>query len=249
MVSTSKESHAIMKYLVLGDGWIGNIIASSLGCQVFNRYIGRREDVPDFNGTIINCIGRKGFPNIDWCEDHKQDTFESNVLVPYWISTRNKHWIHISSGCIYNGYEKEWTEKDPPNFFGSFYSRTKAMAEDCAQKALILRIRIPLSPYKEHQNILTKLDNYKKVIDAKNSVTLVSDIPRAIKHLEGETGIYNLVSGVISYKDLVPKNKLIKIEDLNTKAPRSNCILSNTLLKKTGFKFGDVKECIRKYNE
>ena len=51
--------------------------------------------------------------------------------------------VHVSSGCIYDGYEKDFTEEDPPNFCweadkrywkerdshlrSSFYSSSKTM--------------------------------------------------------------------------------------------------------------------------
>ena len=44
----------------------------------------------------------------------------------------------ISSGCIYNGYEKRFTEEDEPNFTfnnGSFYSGSKALCEKNDLKA------------------------------------------------------------------------------------------------------------------
>ena len=49
------------------------------------------------------------------------------------LCNENKYdFTQISSGCIYGGYEKDFTEDDVPNFDfqnGSFYSGTKALAE------------------------------------------------------------------------------------------------------------------------
>jgi dTDP-4-dehydrorhamnose reductase len=33
--------------------------------------------------TVINAVGKTGTPNVDWCEDHKEETFRSNVLGPH----------------------------------------------------------------------------------------------------------------------------------------------------------------------
>ncbi len=32
--------------------------------------------------VVINCAGKSGVPNVDWCEDHKMETVRSNVQGP-----------------------------------------------------------------------------------------------------------------------------------------------------------------------
>jgi hypothetical protein len=92
-----------------------------------------------------------------------------------------------SSGCIYEYDEqhpmhsgKGFTEEDPPNFSGSFYSRTKAMVENVTQtrvslltpniqlireysNVLTLRLRMPLSDDLHPRNFVTKITKYAKV--------------------------------------------------------------------------------------
>src|SRR5688572_29408063 len=42
-----------------------------------------RESLQKFRpDVVINCAGRCGSPNIDWCEDHKLETIRSNLLGP-----------------------------------------------------------------------------------------------------------------------------------------------------------------------
>ena len=57
---------------------------------------------------VINCSGYIGRPNVDACEDHKAETIEGNVVLPKMISDVCSDvgipLMHISSGCIYNGY-------------------------------------------------------------------------------------------------------------------------------------------------
>ena len=37
------------------------------------------EVTPD---VVINCAGKTGRPNVDWCEDHKEETVRANVTGP-----------------------------------------------------------------------------------------------------------------------------------------------------------------------
>ena len=121
---------------------------------------------------IINCAGYIGKPNVDACEDHKAETIEGNVVLPKMLSdicveTGYTKLMHISSGCIYNGYNKTYTEEDPPDFCfktnnGSFYSGCKALAEDLINKdnSYICRLRIPFDEFDNSRNYLSKLKNY-----------------------------------------------------------------------------------------
>lgn len=57
--------------------------------------------------VIINCIGKTGRPNVDWCETHQAETYISNVVLPLmiadWCERHSVRMIHIGSGCIYFG--------------------------------------------------------------------------------------------------------------------------------------------------
>ncbi|MDO8469092.1 MAG: sugar nucleotide-binding protein, partial [Candidatus Peribacter sp.] len=57
--------------------------------------------------VVINAAGKTGVPNVDWCEDHKLETMHANVLGPIVLAEqcgkRGIYWVHLSSGCIYEG--------------------------------------------------------------------------------------------------------------------------------------------------
>ncbi len=61
----------------------------------------------DRPAVVINCAGKTGRPNIDWCEDHKLETLRSNVtgalVVLETCLERGTYLVHLSSGCIYEG--------------------------------------------------------------------------------------------------------------------------------------------------
>lgn len=56
---------------------------------------------------LINTAGFVGMPNVDACEDHKLACLYSNAILPGFIGelceSMNIPWIHVSSGCIYDG--------------------------------------------------------------------------------------------------------------------------------------------------
>lgn len=112
------------------------------------------EHKPD---VLINCIGKTGIPNVDWCESHKEQTAEINTALPILLAQacakKSIHLIHIGSGCIFFGkspntiwvsstlaggapdpfskypeIDTGWKETDFANP-KSFYSKTKYAAD------------------------------------------------------------------------------------------------------------------------
>lgn len=216
---------------------------------------------------VINAAGKTGKPNVDWCEDHKEETLRANVTGPLVLldecMKRKIYLVHIGSGCVYDGDAggKGFTEDDPPNFTGSFYSLTKAMSDQLLKPfpVLQLRIRMPFDGSRSPRNLLTKLLTYKKVLDQDNSITYMPDFFRALVSLIGKraTGIYNVVNpGPVSpytimmkYKELVePKHTFERLGLKNlltvTKAARSNCILSGKKLAAEGIVMRHSDEAI-----
>jgi dTDP-4-dehydrorhamnose reductase len=205
-----------MKILTLGDGFIANHLPYE---QIRDedghpfRLTPNEEDVDyclskDKPDVIINCLGRTGRPNVDWCESHRAETYLANVTLPLmiaeWCEAHDVHMIQIGSGCIYfgpspnmgygmycgpdpkyKGYtstDHGWLETDFANP-QSYYSKTK-YACDLAlgemPNVTTLRIRMPLSEKDTPRNLINKLRGYKEVIDIPNSVTFMSDLIRCV---------------------------------------------------------------------
>ncbi len=264
-----------MKVLIFGNGWLGNKFHNFFkNSMISNIDITKAELVekeiinkkPEF---VLNCAGKTGRPNIDWCEDHKAETYSSNVVGPFTLtsicSKLKIPLVHLGSGCIYSGDNngKGFSEEDQPNFFGSFYSRTKIWSEEILKEfpdILQIRIRMPIDSVPNQRNLIDKLISYKKVINEKNSVTLLTqDFFNAVKLLmeKRRKGVYNVTfPGVLEhkdilnmYKEIVDKNfsyTLFSLEELYaiTRAKRSNCILNNDKIMKE-IKLPDVKEALR----
>jgi dTDP-4-dehydrorhamnose reductase len=248
------------KYLIIGKGFFGNKFAEYLEDSVMSeKRIESKEDVlseiQKYNPTVvINCAGRTGYPNVDWCEDHREETLTGNVLLPLEIAKACQEagvkMVHLGSGCIYKGNNngKGFSEEDRCNFGGSFYSLTKALSEQLLKDydVLQLRIRMPVDSVPGPKNLITKLTKYDKVIDVENSITVVDDFVRIVKELieKEKKGIYNVCNpGAIKhseilemYKEIVDPNfkyEMISVEELEkfTKAKRSNCVLNTKKLE------------------
>jgi len=266
------------KILIFGRGFIGNRLQEELDCDFSDRkiysYKDAEEEIKKINPEIIiNCIGNVG-SNVDECEKDLDKTLTANTFVPIILAEaalrNNIRLIHISSGCIYHyDYSKDLPigEDKLPDFFELFYSRTKIYADQAIvalfhkYHILITRIRVPLDDRPHPKNILTKLVNYRKVIDIPNSVTYIPDFIKALKHLIGinAKGIYNVVNkGGLSYPQLMDvyrqyvtdfKYEVIDYKKLNI--VRTNLVLSTKKLENTGFQVRDIKEvlqeCIENY--
>lgn len=219
--------------------------------------------------VVINAAGKTGVPNVDWCEEHKAETVRSNVTGPLVLleecSKRGIYWVHLSSGCVYSSDNggRGYAETDEPNFAGSFYSRTKAMAE-CALRefpdVLILRLRMPFDGSPHPRNLLAKLAKFERVLDTPNSITYLPDFLIAAEKLiqKRATGIYNIVNeGAVSpyrivelYREIVDpahqfERLLLGSLPQVVRAGRSNCILSTQKLKGEGITLRPVEEAVR----
>lgn len=132
-----------------GEGWIAGQLKSLLeekGRDVYTTTT-RMEDrqavqkeLDRINPThVLNAAGCTGRPNVDWCEDNKESTVRSNVIGAINLTDccylKGIHCTVFATGCIYEYNDAHpiggsgYTEDDPPNFIGSFYSETKGHIE------------------------------------------------------------------------------------------------------------------------
>ena len=161
---------------------------------------------------LINCAGFTGKPNVDVCEDHQEETWEANAVLPQTLArvceSLNLPWGQVSSGCIYDGDNGGigFSEDDAPNLTFeldncSFYSGSKVCGEENIKnvggKCYIWRLRIPFDQYDSPRNYLSKLMNYEKLLSATNSISHRADFVKACLQLwlrNSEYGTYNVVN-------------------------------------------------------
>lgn len=255
--------------LIVGAGYVGNELFSFVNKEKANYFLYSRKNL-DYadqsvlhkfllnNGIthVVNCSGFTGRPNVDEGELKKKECWDLNVVIPLTISRTCKalgiNFIHISSGCIYTGYEKEFTEEDEPNFGlfneSSFYSKTKHAFETLNNYGCTIRVRMPFSGDLHERSYFTKILKYDKLINFKNSKTSISDLAYFIEYIitnnisANQIGVINFVNpGAKDTEYIVNRMKVfgfenknwefVDLKDINIKAPRSNCVLSIEKLK------------------
>jgi dTDP-4-dehydrorhamnose reductase len=256
--------------LILGAGYVGTELFSWVNKDKNNYWLYSRKDL-DYSDQstlskfllnnkieyVINCSGFTGRPNVDEGEIKKKECWELNVLLPLKISkickTLNINYIHISSGCIYSGYEKEFTEEDEPNFglydHSSFYSKSKHAFETLNDFGCTIRVRMPFSDSLHERSYITKILRYDNLVNYKNSKTYIPDLCNFIEYIvnnninANKIGVINfvnpeakdtefLVERMKIFNSYQNKNwKFVDIENINIIAPRSNCVLSIDKLK------------------
>lgn len=275
-----------MRVKVIGNGFIASHLlynksqarfdGSSIEMESDLIYgVGDEAEQPGLEAgdVVINCIGRCGNPNVDWCEDHLEETNEANTIVPIQLANicneNGIRFIHLGSGCIYNG----WSEREGGAFCEtdfanpqSHYAKTK-YATDLAIAELpnttILRLRMPISHKHSPRNFIDKVAKYKSVIDIPNSMTFVDDLVRCIHWViqNDKRGIYNVVNPepltatdvMREYQKHKPDHTfdIMSGEQLNaiTTAKRSNCILDGSKLANEGFVMTPSKLALEKTME
>lgn len=269
-----------MKIYLLGNtGYLGSQIESYLTEKGYDVGI-IKTDVTDLekvrdalkevqDAVVINATGKTGSPNVDWCEDHRLETAAVNITgainVAQTASQQGNYVVQIGSGCIFSGGgDQAFSEADEPNFFGSFYSQTKAVSEGALKEipnTCILRIRMPLQAKPNPKNLLDKLLQYQKILSVPNSVTIIEDfLPFLERVIEKRiTGVLNAVNpGAYEHRDLLelyreridPKRSFeyITLEQFigMTKAQRSNCVLSTKKCEELGIAMPSVQESLPK---
>ncbi|KAI7994902.1 Bifunctional dTDP-4-dehydrorhamnose 3,5-epimerase/dTDP-4-dehydrorhamnose reductase [Camellia lanceoleosa] len=288
LTNGSSGSEKPLKLLIYGrTGCIGELmgkLCKSRGID-FAYGSGRLEnqssleaDLAAVNPThVFNAAGVTGRPNADWCESHKTEAIRSNVIGALTLADvcRNKGLILINfgSGCIFE-YDQEhqlgsgigFKEEDEPNFVGSFYSKTKAMAEHLLksyENVCILRVRMPIFSDLSHpRNFIKKITQYENVVNIPNSMTNLDELlPISIEMAKRNlTGVWNFTNpGVMSHNEVLEmyrnyvdpnftwKNFTLEDQAKVLVAPRSNCELDATKLKLEFPQLLPIKESIFNY--
>jgi UDP-glucose 4,6-dehydratase len=284
---TQQESTRAAIFLIYGKtGWIGGMLGRLLAGTEHSYFYGAarlhdrkaiEEDIARCQPThILNAAGITGRPNVDWCESHKREVVQTNVLGTLnLIDVAQSQGIHVTNfatGCIYS-YDEDhpiggpgFTEEDVPNFRGSYYSNTKAMVEELIHQydnVLQLRLRMPIDDdLLNPRNFIFKIANYEKVVNIPNSMTVLNELlPLAIDGaLRKLTGIYNFTNpGVIShnevlqlYKDYCDKDFTWSNFSLDQQseilaAPRSNNRLDTKKLQEAFPCLLDIRDSLIKH--
>lgn len=251
--------------LVLGRGFVGQKLTKNLYPAVSRKVeLSDADELARVIGNVqpravINCAGKTGTPNIDWCETHQSETWRANAIGPIVLRKVCEDFgiflIHVSSGCLFDGYSSTasgWHENARPKA-SSFYTRSKLHAEQglLGSSSAIIRIRLPIDSTPHPRNLLTKLLSFKFVTTAINSVTVLDDLVESVKAVLDSRcrGVFHCVSPQpVALSEIRDRMAAARVGDREFQsvpttqlsalglvhAPRTDTVLSNTRLRKLG---------------
>jgi 3,5-epimerase/4-reductase len=266
-----------MTIVIFGAGFLGRRFAEQIPDSVLSmaditdRHAVARELRAFGARAAINCAGKTGKPNVDWCEVHRFETHRANVIGPLVLAeacaNANAYLLHMGSGCIFYGPSPApggWREDDYANP-SAFYSRTKYAADLILAKLPnvgVARLRMPIDGRPGPRNLITKLAGYAKVVDVENSVTVVDDLVGVVRALveRRATGVFHATNpGTMLHRELlrlyreivdpshdytlIPEEDLV-VRGLATHA-RSNCVLASSRLAEIGNPMRPVEVALR----
>lgn len=200
------------KILLIGRGQVGTELHHRLSDVDVHWWDARIEDVtadvlltlePD---VVINAAGKT---DLRWCEDHAREAFAANVEAPVELFKRilsiggATRFIHMSSGCIWDGPFDEGGEPFEPLSVpspASYYAWTKAACDAlllsiASDRVAILRPRQVYSSSDSPRNTLVKLLRYPALIDTPNSMSSAEVIAKTAQQLltrKDWSGVFNV---------------------------------------------------------
>ncbi len=267
-----------MKILIFGNGYIGNRCHEAWSDSVLSpvKVTSKHDALDEIRkhqpDAVLNAAGIKGKPNVDWCEDHQQETIQGNTLMPLHLAEACQeagvYLLHMGSGCIFYGdsphADHAWKEEDFGNP-SAVYSRAKFAADLCLStlpNVGIARIRMPIDWKPASGNMIDKLATYPKIIDVENSVTVIDDMLIVFHQLleKNAPGIFHVTNpGTMKHRELIAlydelvdpshSNEWISNDELVgqglAKKGRSNNFLSNTRLEQMGITMRPINEALR----
>lgn len=215
-------------------------------------------------------------PNIDYLEQDGKivENLNDNLYAPLFLAIecmkRDIHMTYMGTGCIFssdtNNDDKQYTEGDHPDFFGSQYSTVKGYTDQIIGElpnVLNLRIRMPITSDWNPKNFVTKITKFKQICSYKNSMTYLPDMIPVMIYLSKKkfTGTLNFVNpGTVSHEEILslfktyidPEHQyeLIDQKELSSVlvAKRSNNHLSTNLLNDIyPHPLRDIHQCIEEW--
>lgn len=266
-----------MAIVIFGAGFLGNRLKEKLPgavlstADITDRSLVASELRAHGAHAVVNCAGKTGKPNVDWCDAHPIETQRGNVIGPIVLAEAcaqaGAYLLHLGSGCIFYGPSPQpggWREDDFANP-SSFYSRSKYAADLVLSRLPnvgIARLRMPIDSRPGPRNLITKLASYRQVIDVENSVTVVDDLVGVVAALieKRATGVFHATNpGTMRHRDLLglyrelvnPSHDFTLIGEaelvsrgLATHA-RSNCILASPRLAELGITMRPITIALR----
>ncbi|KAL9237954.1 hypothetical protein vseg_012442 [Gypsophila vaccaria] len=286
--TASTAADSSLKFLIYGKtGWIGDLLGKLLEKQGISYEYGkgRLDDIAQVLDDIrvvkpthvFDAAGMTGRQTAEWCESHKAEAIRTNVANTLTLAdVCREHGVmlvHYATGCFFEYDDAHplesgigFKEDEQPNFTASFYSKTKAIAEEFLKEyenVCILRVQMPVSSdLSNPRNSISNITKYNKVVNIPNSMTNLDELlPISIEMAKRKLkGIWNFTNpGVVTnnqilemYKKYIdPEYKWVNFTSEERSklvvAPRSNNELDSMKLKNEFPGMLPIQESLVKY--
>jgi dTDP-4-dehydrorhamnose reductase len=267
--------------VILGNGYIGRALSGLLESRSIPHKCVSRSTL-DYHHpqsirsiiallqpkAVVMAFGFTGHPNVDACESNPEQAYRMNLSVPQMVAQEcvrhNTHCIALSTGCIFDGYNKVYSVKDKPNNgidskTASVYCRTKHYFEEEVKSypMSIVRVRMTYSGDVSVRNYLYKLLQYPNLLNTINSKTYLPQLLEFLILLSGSgmpssCSIYHAVNPrPLTMPEILERymsaglyrSDWALVDRIQTIATRSNCVLNNEIPMGLNT-FTDEEDCI-----
>jgi dTDP-4-dehydrorhamnose reductase len=270
-----------MRLLVYGgNGWIGSQFLDYLSKHDVSFHRGESrcdnvssviQEIETIEPTHLVCFLGRTHKGQTWTIDDLESDIDinlrDNLFCPVILAILGMrygvHTTYLGTGCIFNGYDKIYTEDDVPDFKGSGYSLVKGYTDRLMQQlpVLNLRIRMPIIGYDHPRNMITKLKTYAKICSMPNSMTVLEDFFPVIWDMiqKKTTGTFHCVNPdpiehdeiLRMYKeyvdpDIVWSNMTLEEQDQILKSQRSNNHLDTHKISSLYPEIPDIRTSLRR---
>lgn len=203
---------------ILGNGQLGNALYNFLIKLEANVVLGTTRIYDDTHAVanhifkfsksytktiVINTIAKT---DTRYCEENSFASLRSNAFIPIQIANHLKDidnilFVHISTGCIYNGNYKGfsgYTEHDPPLPLIT-YAKHKLIGEsfkEIKKEHIIIRPRMLFSADHIKSNLVYKVDGFSELLDEQNSMTSINTLLLSVRAIIDLYSNDNLIFGI-----------------------------------------------------
>lgn len=188
----------VSRVLVIGKGHLGTYLTERWSTRAAFHWTQEMEQLGPEQlreikpSAVVNSAGKT---DLAWCEANAGETFRCNVTAPIGL-LRNLRasgsavpFIHISSGCLWDGpYHPagHGFRPEDPATPACYYAWTKAACDalllrEPPSRLFILRPRQLFSHVPSPRNTLMKLNAYPRLLDTPNSMTSCDTVARTIE--------------------------------------------------------------------
>lgn len=208
-----------MKILLIGKGHLGTYLKNHWNLPENLHW---KEDMEGLTSKTLEAIrpdiviNTAAKTDMVWCEANKDECFLNNTYKPANLfsriqtTLRKTAYIHISSGCVWEGPYNKQGKPFAPDYEvnpACVYTESKVSCDNLLQSyctmtpLTILRPRLVYSSGNNDRSVLAKINRYPKLIDTHNSISSVRTIAKTIDRLIETNLIFKFYGNIMNVYD------------------------------------------------